>query len=150
MYSCPMHPEIRQERAGLCPHCGMNLVQAKIEKRKVKSATGHDKHAGHSTVMFVRKFWVSLALTVPVVLFSELSERLFGWSAPAFPGVTYLPAMLASAVFFYGGWVFLAGAWRELQARLPGMMTLIGIAISVAYVYSVYVTVMGVEGALYW
>ena len=143
-----MHPDVEKIQPGICPVCGMNLIVSR--KTKGEGQMHNDKHAGHNITMFGRKFWVSLALTIPVVLYSELPERLLGWSAPAFPGSGYLPAVLASAVFFYGGWVFLAGAWRELRGWLPGMMTLIGIAISVAYVYSVYVTVMGVEGALYW
>ncbi|MDP3727709.1 MAG: heavy metal-binding domain-containing protein, partial [bacterium] len=146
---CPMHPEIRQERAGICSVCGMNLILGQKAKGK-RQKHGYDKHAGHSTAAFARKFWVSLVLTVLVVLYSELPERLLSWSAPAFPGSLYLPFLFGTAVFFYGGWVFLAGAWRELRGRLPGMMTLIGLAISVAYLYSLYVTVTGGEGALYW
>src|SRR3989344_5957737 len=69
IYTCPMHLEIRQDRPGMCPECGMNLILAKSEKRKVKSGSHEsheaDKHRGHSTEMFFRKFWVSLILTVP-------------------------------------------------------------------------------------
>ena len=68
---------------------------------------------------------------------------------PEFPGLGYMPLVLGSVVFFYGGWVFLAGAVREIQDRLPGMMTLIGIAISAAYVWSVYAVFAGAE-ALFW
>src|SRR3989344_9247649 len=110
----------------------------------------HDKHAGHHTEDFLKKFWVTLALTVPVVLYSDLLMVFFGWMAPAFPGSAYLPAVLATIVFFYGGLVFLKGAWGELRARLPGMMTLIALAISAAYLYSLWVTISGVGMALYW
>ena len=127
----------------------MNLVASRTPKDE-RQKHEYDKHAGHSIAMFARKFWVSLALSVPVVLYSELPERLFGWIPPTFPGSGYVPAVLGSIVFFYGGWVFIAGAWRELQARMPGMMTLIALAISVAYGYSVYVTLSGGAGALYW
>lgn len=129
MYTCPMHPEIRREGPGICPECGMNLVPAKNHKE-----AGQDKHAGHSTEMFLRKFWVSLILTIPVVLYRDLG---------------YLSLVLGSVVFFYGGWIFLTGAWRELKARLPGMMTLIGIAISAAYIWSIYAVFAG-EDALFW
>src|SRR3989344_7377755 len=138
-YTCPMHPEVRQETPGICPECGMSLVQVK-EKRKHEEDRDYDKHAGHHTEMFLRKFWISLILTVPVVLYADIIERVFKWKAPDFPGSVYLPLIFGSIVFFYGGWVFLMGAWRELKARLPGMMTLIGIAISAAYLYSVYAT----------
>ncbi|MBI4122858.1 MAG: copper-translocating P-type ATPase [Parcubacteria group bacterium] len=140
-----MHPEIRQDAPGMCPECGMNLVPVK----KKTDYGGHDKHAGHSTALFFRKFWVSLVLTVPVVLYADVAEKIFKWSAPDFPGSAYVPLALGSVVFFYGGWVFIAGAWRELQARLPGMMTLIGIAISAAYFWSVY-AVFASEEALFW
>src|SRR3990167_1505840 len=109
----------------------------------------HDKHKGHSTDMFFRKFWVSLILTIPVVLYADVVEKIFKWSPPNFPGSEYVTLVLGSLVFFYGGWVFLIGAWRELQIRLPGMMTLIGIAISAAYFWSVYAVFAGVE-ALFW
>ncbi|OGE83309.1 MAG: copper-translocating P-type ATPase [Candidatus Doudnabacteria bacterium RIFCSPHIGHO2_02_FULL_43_13b] len=104
--------------------------------------------------MFFRKFWVSLILTIPVVLYSDIARNVFGvrlsfleignWKLEIL-----IPAILGSIVFFYGGWVFLAGAWREIKARLPGMMTLIGIAISAAYIWSVYAVFAGVE-TLFW
>lgn len=148
LYTCPMHPEITRDKPGMCPECGMNLVPAK----KKKEATHHptsDKHAGHSTAMFLKKFWVSLILTIPVVLYADVVKIVFKWSPPEFPGQVYLPLVLGSIVFFYGGWVFLSGAWREIQGRLPGMMTLIGIAISAAYLWSVY-AVVAVKEALFW
>ena len=128
-YTCPMHPEIQRETPGICPECGMALIASA------------DKHAGHSTEMFLRKFWVSLVLTIPVVLLNF-------W-AISFPGSGFAPLILGSIVFFYGGWVFLTGAWRELKARLPGMMTLIGVAISAAYLWSVYAVLVGGE-TLFW
>src|SRR3989338_2444855 len=114
-----------------------------------RNHSSHDKHAGHSTAMFFRKFWTSLVLTIPVVLYADVVEKLFKWSPPAFPGSEYLPLTFGSIVFFYGGWVFLVGAWREIGARLPGMMTLIGIAISTAYLWSLYAVFAGAE-ALFW
>src|SRR3989338_1800044 len=155
IYTCPMHPEIMQERSGMCPECGMNLVPVK-KKKAAMDHSGHGKpsategkHAGHSTAMFLWKFWVSLILTVPVVLYADVTETIFKWSPPEFSGSEYLPFLLGSIVFFYGGWVFLAGAWREIVGRLPGMMTLIGIAVSAAYFWSVYAVFAGVE-ALFW
>jgi len=150
IYTCPMHPEIKQEKPGMCPECGMSLVPERKKKDKpsfVKASEG--KHAGHSTVMFFRKFWVSLILTIPVVLYADVVEKIFKWSPPTFPGSDFLPLILGSIVFFYGGWVFLAGAWREIRGRLPGMMTLIGIAVSAAYIWSVYAVFAG-EEALFW
>src|SRR3990167_859013 len=148
MYTCPMHPEVKQDKPGMCPECGMNLIPEK-KKKNATDHGGHDKHAGHSTSIFFRKFWISLILTIPVVLYTDFVEKIFKWSPPTFPGSDYLPPILGSIVFFYGGWIFLAGAWRELQARLPGMMTLIGIAISAAYIWSVY-AVFADDEALFW
>ena len=156
VYTCPMHPEIRQVRPGMCPECGMQLVPAKKKKTDdmhagdgTSTSHGVNKHAGHSTAMFLRKFWVSLLLTIPVVLYSDVLQTIFKWSLPQFPAQEYMPFVLGSIVFFYGGWVFLTGAWREIQGRLPGMMTLIGIAISAAYIWSVYAT-FAADEALFW
>ncbi|MBI5794275.1 heavy metal translocating P-type ATPase [Candidatus Uhrbacteria bacterium] len=99
--------------------------------------------------MFFRKFWVSLILTVPVVLSADVFENVFRWSPPDFPGSAFLSLVLGSIVFFYGGWVFLAGAWGEMKGRLPGMMTLIGMAITAAYLWSVYAQFAGAE-TLFW
>ncbi len=136
-YTCPMHPEVMRDKPGMCSECGMNLLEAKNAKRKAQNKH-HDKHEGHSLAMFLRKFWVSLILTIPVVLYSDIAQKLLGFKAPQFAGSEYLPLALGSIVFFYGGWVFLVGALRELKAKLPGMMTLIAIAISAAYFYSIY------------
>ncbi|MBI3627373.1 MAG: heavy metal translocating P-type ATPase [Candidatus Sungbacteria bacterium] len=143
-----MHPEIKRDTPGMCPECGMNLIPIK----KKKDATDHaarDKHTGHSTAVFLKKFWVCLVLTIPVVLYAGIVEKIFKWSPPDFSGSAYLPLVFGSIVFFYGGWVFLAGARREIQARLPGMMTLVGIAISAAYLWSVYAVWARTEG-LFW
>lgn len=133
----------------------MKLVPAKESTQKkhdhrAAEKNGRDKHEGHSLAMFARKFWVSLALTVPVVLTSELAMRIFGFDFSGVPGVAGSAAILGSIVFFYGGWVFLSSAWRELQGRSPGMMTLIALAISVAYAYSVVVTIFGGGEPLFW
>lgn len=89
-------------------------------------------------------------LTVPIILYSDLPKAFLGWTAPTFSGSIYVPAILGSVVFFYGGLVFLRGAWSEIKDRLPGMMTLIALAISAAYFYSLYVTFSGTGMALYW
>src|SRR3989344_9517228 len=102
-FTCPMHPEISEDSPGICHECGMNLILAGIKKEH-KDHKEHDKHAGHSTEAFLRKFWVSLILSVPVVAYSDILHQLFGWSAPAFYGSAYVPAVLGSIIFFYGGW----------------------------------------------
>jgi P-type Cu2+ transporter len=110
---------------------------------------GHDKHAGHSVAMFRDKFWISLLLTVPTLIWGHMLPRVLGYAPPALPGARWVPPLLGTAVFFYGGWVFIQGAWRELRDRLPGMMTLIALAISVAFLFSAAVT-LGYPGMPLW
>jgi len=109
----------------------------------------HDKHAGHSVAMFRDKFWWAVALTVPTVIWSPMVEQWLGYHAPPFPGSTYIPALFGAILFFYGGMVFLRGAVQEIRDRLPGMMTLISLAITVAFTFSVAVT-LGVPGMDLW
>lgn len=97
----------------------------------------HDKHAGHSVAMFKDKFWLSLLLTLPVLAYSEMIQHWFSFTTPTFPGSQYVPFVFSTIIFFYGGLVFIKSAWGELKAKLPGMMTLISLAIITAYVYSV-------------
>ncbi len=111
--------------------------------------TGHDQHAGHSVAMFRDKFWLSLALTVPTLVWGHMLPRVLGYTPPQFSGSHLLPPVLGIAVFLYGGWPFIQGAWRELRARLPGMMTLIALAITVAFVFSLAVT-LGYPGMPLW
>jgi P-type Cu2+ transporter len=109
----------------------------------------HDRHAGHSVEMFRDRFWITLFLTLPTLVWSDMIQGWLGFSAPVFPGATYIPAAFGTAVYLYGGWVFLAGGIRELGDRLPGMMTLISLAISVAFVFSLAVT-LGYPGDPLW
>jgi Cu2+-exporting ATPase len=97
----------------------------------------HDKHAGHSVAMFKDKFWLSLLLTIPVLVYSEMIQHWLNITPPAFPGSQYVPFVLSTVIFFYGGMVFIRSALGELKAKLPGMMTLISLAIITAYVYSI-------------
>jgi P-type Cu2+ transporter len=109
----------------------------------------HDKHAGHSIAMFRRKFWLSLVLTIPTLVWGHMLQRALGYTAPHFSGAMWIPPVFGTAVFVYGGWVFIDGAIRELRDRLPGMMTLIALAISVAFVFSAAVT-LGYPGMPLW
>jgi Cu2+-exporting ATPase len=109
----------------------------------------HDAHAGHSVAMFRDRFWISLALTIPTLVWGHMLDGVLGYHAPAFPGSAYLPAIFGVAVFAYGGVPFLQGAMRELRDKMPGMMTLIALAIAVAFVFSAAVTV-GYPGMPLW
>ncbi|MGW5149378.1 heavy metal translocating P-type ATPase [Rhodococcus koreensis] len=116
--------------------------------------TGHenhdahtDRHAGHGAhgEVFRQKFWISLALSVPVVVFSHMFADLLGYTVPDFPGASWIPPVVGTVIFFYGGAPFLTGAWSELKSRQPGMMLLIGMAITVAFLAS-WVTTLQIGG----
>ena len=124
-------------------------VEAVAPGRQAPAHAGHDRHEGHSVEMFRRRFWMTLALTIPTLAWSPMIQHWLGFSAPDFPVSRYVPAVLGTAVFLYGGSVFLQGAWRELADRRPGMMTLIALAITVAFLFSVAVT-LGYEGMDLW
>ncbi len=109
----------------------------------------HSRHAGHSVAMFRRLFAGSLLLTLPTLVWSSQLQEWLGYSAPGFPGSNWVPSLFGTAVFVYGGRVFLTGAGRELRERQPGMMTLIALAISVAFGFSTAVT-LGVRGMPLW
>jgi Cu2+-exporting ATPase len=110
---------------------------------------GHDKHAGHSVAMFRDKFWLSLFLTIPTLIWGHMLPRVVGYTPPAVPGARWIAPLLGTAVFLYGGWPFIQGAVRELRGRLPGMMTLIALAISVAFLWSAAVP-LGAPGMPLW
>ena len=112
---------------------------------------GHDHgaHAGHDPAIFRRKFWLTLVLTIPTLVFSPGLQEILGLGGPRFPGSQYIPAVFGVAIFFYGGLVFLRGAVTELRGRQPGMMTLISLAIVVAFGYSLAVT-FGLPGMDFW
>src|SRR6266436_5598852 len=93
----------------------------------------HDRHAGHSVAMFRDKFWLSFALTIPVVFWSTDVQHWLGYTAPPFPGSKFIPPILGTVVFVYGGLVFIRGAWGELADHKPGMMTLISLGITAAF-----------------
>ncbi len=101
---------------------------------------GHDKHEGHRPEMFRDRFWLSLILTLPVVFYSTMVQEWFGYAAPSFPGSDWIAPVLGTVIFVYGGTPFLKGAVAEARDRQPGMMLLIGMAISVAFVASAATT----------
>ncbi|MEX2501064.1 MAG: heavy metal translocating P-type ATPase [Trueperaceae bacterium] len=111
---------------------------------------GHDDHAGHDPRAFRSLFWASLALTIPVVIWSTHVQDLLGYVAPSFPGSSWIPAVLGTIVFVYGGRIFLRGAAHELRQRLPGMMTLISLAIAVAFLFSWTVQAGVLDAAPLW
>jgi Cu2+-exporting ATPase len=112
--------------------------------------SGRDRHAGHSVAMFRDRFWLSLTLTIPVVIWSRDLQQWLGYQAPRFPGSDLVAPVLGTAVFLYGGIVFLRGAVGELAERRPGMMTLISLAIVVAFVTSLASTLGFFRVEIWW
>src|SRR5438270_1041353 len=110
----------------------------------------HDRHAGHSVAMFRANFWLSFALTIPVVFWPNDVQQWLGYTAPSFPGSKFIPAILGTVVFVYGGLVFIRGAWSELADHKPGMMTLISLAITVAFGTSLAATFGLFEIEVWW
>jgi P-type Cu2+ transporter len=164
-YTCPMHPEVVKDAPGTCPKCGMNLVPLKEPapdqspntlhqhdhgvvgtKKGDEHQQSHGGHSHHAGMIddFKRRFYVVLVLTIPIMALSPMIQHWLkvDWS---FPGSNYVLLILSSVVFFYGGWPFLTGLITEVRSKLLGMMTLVAVAITVAYVYSVAI-VLGLEG----
>jgi Cu2+-exporting ATPase len=112
---------------------------------------GHGGHAGHAdhAALFRDRFWLTLALTVPVVFYSHMFQRILGYTAPTFAGSDWVSPIIGTVIFFYGGWPFLTGALSELRERQPGMMLLIGLAITVAFAAS-WATKFGAVDLDFW
>jgi Cu2+-exporting ATPase len=124
-----------------------------IAQMDASHSRGGHGHAGHDhgamVADFRLRFWISAVLTIPVLALSPMIQGFLGLQgALAFPGADYVLFALSAAIFFYGGWPFLTGVFSELASRRPGMMTLIALAISVAFVYSSAV-VFGLSGTVF-
>ena len=136
------HSVLAEEHPG---HTGQEHAGGDHDHHDDHHVHGHGEHAGHSTAMFKNRFWLSLILSVPVVIFSPMFADMLGYQIPEFPGSTWIAPILGTIIFFYGGMPFLKGGWTELTSRQPGMMLLITMAITVAFVAS-WVTTLGIGG----
>ena len=173
-YTCPMHPKVVKDEPGKCPICGMTLVPlVKKEQAVHNTKPEHDRHdhgsmkmdtpqrmqnhehhgnhdqgghAHHAGMIddYKKRFYIVLVLTLPIMALSPMIQHWLGvdWM---FTGSLYVLMLLSSIVYFYGGWPFLIGLKNEVKSRSLGMMTLVAVAITVAYVYSVAI-VMGLPG----
>lgn len=146
-YTCPMHPQVLKDEPGKCPLCGMALIPfGKTDSHNHEDHLGHqhDKHEGHHTNDFLKRFWVSLIITVPILVLSPMIQEWLGFQV-SFVGDKYVLFSLGTLIYLYGGMPFLKGIVGEIRAKAIGMMTLVAIAISVAYFYSSAV-VFGLQG----
>lgn len=129
-------------------------MNAKNEQEHAQQheGNGHESEGGHAkhAKMFRRKFWISLALSIPVLIYSPTLQDWLGFQAPAFPGRQWVTPLFSVIVFFYGGLPFLKMAVPELRQRQPGMMTLISLAILVSFIYSLATLVIEAGGAFFW
>ena len=172
-FTCSMHPEVVKDAPGKCPKCGMDLVpisnskgehsghqhhaqheskhehhHTKVEKHSEHEHqhSGHSGHAHHAGMIddYKKRFYIVLVLTIPIMALSPMIQHWLGvdWT---FTSSLYILMLLSSIVYFFGGWPFLIGLKDEVKSRSIGMMTLVAVAITVAYVYSVAV-VMGLPG----
>lgn len=142
-----------------CPKCGMEydkpgkctMDSAKLVKMEEKESSPHSgQHYDHHKMMmqdFKNRFIISAIVTIPILILSPLIQKLLGLTI-TFAGDKYVLFILSSFIFFYGGWPFLKGIFSELGQKRPGMMTLIALAISVAYFYSAAV-VFGLQGKFF-
>ena len=146
----PSHSPHDHNHQGKTGHRAERADSAERSSPSTHAHGGHDRHAGHSVAVFRDKFWLTLLLTIPAMFWSGTIQHGFGYTAPSFPGSAYIPAIFGTAVYLYGGWPFLQGACRELRDRLPGMMTLISMAITVAFLYSLLVTAHAASGMDLW
>src|SRR5690606_28260517 len=143
------HPKNSEDRAHRHAHGADSSAGPSRAVRQEEHAV-HDKHAGHSVEMVRQKFLGTLLLTIPTVIWAPMIQEWFGYEAPGGPEASrWISALFGTLVFAYGGWIFIRGAVGELRARLPGMMTLIALAISVAFVFSLAVT-FGFPGMDLW
>ena len=116
---------------------------------------GHDEHAGHTDHsgherMFRQRFWISSLISIPVLLYSPAIQSWFNFSMSVFPGSEWITPVFAVIIFFYGGLPFLKMAVPEIKNRKPGMMTLISLAIGVAFIYSIAALFISTESAFFW
>ncbi len=119
------------------------------EQQHGEHSHAHVDHSGHED-LFRRRFWVSLFLSIPVILYSQGLQMMLGFSMPAFPGSQWLAPLFSIVVFFYGGLPFLQMALPEVKNRQPGMMTLISLAISVAFIYSLATLFLPEQMDFFW
>lgn len=145
-------PDGVSDKPGHCPTCGMALVKQKESRSEnlESKSQEHDKHAGHTPNMFKAKFWWSLIATLPVLAYSPMIQEWLHFRAPDFPGARFVPLIFGSFIFFYGGLIFLKSARNEIRGRQPGMMTLIAVAITAAYAYSIATTFWISGGEFLW
>ena len=131
---------------------GPTSVAGDVRHEAHEDGGEHEGHGGHDdhAAQFRDRFWLTLVLSIPVVMWAPMIQEWFGYTAPEFAGAELIAPVLGSVIFFYGGWPFLTGAAEEIRERQPGMMLLIGMAITVAYVASMATTLGLFDAEVWW
>src|SRR3989338_5604047 len=142
-YTCPMDPDIMAEQPGNCPKCGMKLV--------LLTSSEHEGHENHASMEqeFRKRFFITLPLVILTMLFSPNIQKWLSLSL-VFSGRELLLFTIGTLIFFFGGIPFFSAAKGELSHKNPGMMTLVALAITVGYVFSVAATFLFPGESLYW
>ncbi len=138
-----MQPDPMDQVDGAAAHAGHDA------HREHEGHRAHTDHTGHEDI-FRRRFWVSLLITIPILLFSPTIQQWLGFSLPVFPGARWVGPAFATLLLFYGGSLFLKMAVPEIRNRAPGMMTLISLAISVAFGYSLFAIFYDPSSGFFW
>ena len=156
IYICPMHPEVKQDKPGRCPKCGMDLIEVEEKgaessehKRNDASAMDHTEHHRKMAEDFKRRFFIAVPLTVIVLILSPKIQEWFGFSLD-FPLRNFALFALGSVIALFGGWPFYTAAKDELRARNWGMMTLVSLAVTSGYLFSVAATFVFPGESLWW
>ena len=141
--------EIRQPEKKKVDHSGHNMAENQEHNGSHEEHGDHVDHTGHEE-MFCKRFWISSLLSIPVLVFSPAIQEFLGYSIAEFPGSTWITPLVAVIVFFYGGVPFLDMARPEIRKRQPGMMTLISLAIGVAFIYSLAAQLFSLGTTFFW
>lgn len=186
IYTCPMHPQIQENKPGRCPKCGMDLIEVKSQSAKVKREQAQDRHKEHQMKSTAEmsfwqkfkmglnmtmgmehsglagremakimeedikiKFFFALILSVPIVAYSPLGEKILGLKLPEPIAVNWILFIFTTPIFFYSGWIFLYSSYKALLQKTLNMAVLIAVGITTAYFFSVLLTIIGSQDSYY-
>lgn len=149
IYTCPMHPEVRQSHPGKCPGCGMDLIPQKTDHMDHEAAMTNPQMAKQMEADMRRRFWISFALSIPIFLLSPAGAALFKLNLAPPQINNWLLFILTTPIVFWAGSIFITGTYYSLKARKLNMAVLIATGVLAAYLFSVLLTVLGSRDSFY-